>query len=81
MGSHTAYITRLYDHLAKWGRRMSQRVTVSDDQLAARRRGADRVGILPFLVDGSEVPEELTARYRGPVRDVHAGTKSENKDS
>ena len=75
MGSHTADITRLYDHLAKWGRRMSQRVTVSDDQLAARRRGADRVGILPFLVDGSEVPEELTARYRGPVRDVHAGTK------
>jgi hypothetical protein len=59
---------------------MSQRVTVSDDQLAARRRGADRVGILPFLVDGSEVPEELTARYRGPVRDVHAGTKSEVKD-
>jgi len=74
-GSHADDIARLYDHLAKWGRRMSQRVTVSDDQLAARRRGADRVGILPFLVDGSEVSEELTARYRGPVRDVQAGTK------
>ena len=80
-GSHADDIARLYEHLAKWGRRMSQRVTVSDDQLAARRRGTDRVGILPFLVDGSEVSDELTARYRGPVRDVHAGTKSENKDS
>lgn len=79
-GSHADDIARLYEHLAKWSRRMSQRVTVSDDQLAARRRGADRVGILPFLVDGSEVPEELTAKYRGPVRDVHAGTKSKVKD-
>jgi hypothetical protein len=26
-----------------------------------------RKGILPFLVDGSEVPEDLTAKYRGPV--------------
>jgi len=78
--SHADDIKRLYEHLAKWGRRMSQRVTVSDGQLAARRRGADRVGILPFLVDGSEVPEELTARYRGPVRDVHAGTNSKVKD-
>ncbi len=74
-GSHADDNARLYDHLAKWGRRMSQRVTVSDDQLAARRKGSDRVGILPFLVDGSEVPEALTARYRGPVRNVHAGTK------
>jgi len=26
-----------------------------------------RRGILPFLVDGSEVPDELTELYRGPM--------------
>ena len=27
-----------------------------------------RRGVLPFLVDGSEVPEELTQFYRGPAK-------------
>ena len=66
-----AEIRRLYDHLARWGRRMSQRVTVSDADIAAARGRSLRKGILPFLVDGSEVPEELTRAYRGPVRQRH----------
>ena len=60
-----AVIARLYDHLAGWGRRMSQRVTISDDQIAAARGRSARRGILPFLVDGSEVPEDLSEKYRG----------------
>ncbi|MGV6849489.1 MAG: sulfatase-like hydrolase/transferase [Marinibacterium sp.] len=64
-GAYKAEIDRLYEHLAAWGRRMSQRVTVSDDAIRSRRGASARKGILPFLVDGSEVPDALTARYRG----------------
>ena len=66
--AHGEVIVRLYDHLARWARRMSQRVTKSDAQIVAGRGASLRRGILPFLVDGSEVPDEMTARYRGPVR-------------
>ncbi|BDW86543.1 sulfatase-like hydrolase/transferase [Roseicyclus marinus] len=65
---HQAEIDRLYACLAGWGRRMSQRVTKSDAEILAGRGRSGRKGILPFLVDGSEVPEELTSRYRGPAR-------------
>ncbi|MCG6884784.1 MAG: sulfatase-like hydrolase/transferase [Silicimonas sp.] len=64
---HGEEIARLYDHLARWGRRMSQRVTRSDEQIRAMRSKSARRGILPYLYDGSEVPEELTVKYRGPV--------------
>jgi len=64
---HQEQIDRLYASLAEWGRRMSQRVTRSDAQIIAGRGRSLRRGILPFLVDGSEVPEELTAQYRGPA--------------
>ncbi|WP_108783798.1 sulfatase-like hydrolase/transferase [Pontivivens insulae] len=64
---HEAVRTTLYDHLARWGRRMSQRVTRSDAQIDAARGSSARRGILPFLKDGSEVPEELTAKFRGPA--------------
>ena len=63
--THQAEIDRLYGHLAEWGRRCAQRVTMSDEAIIARRGRSLRRGILPFLFDGSEVPEELTARYRG----------------
>jgi hypothetical protein len=64
---HGADIARLYDHLAKWGRRMSQRVTRSDADIETARGRSARRGILPFLKDGSEVPPDLTTAYRGPV--------------
>ncbi|KIN63769.1 Sulfatase [Sulfitobacter noctilucicola] len=63
--THKAEIERLYGLLAVWGRRMSQRVTKSEDDIKGMRGASLRKGILPFLVDGSEVPEELTAKYRG----------------
>ncbi len=65
--AHADIIARLYDHLAKWGRRMSQRVTRSEADLDAMRGRSVRRGILPFLKDGSEVPEMLTQKYRGRV--------------
>ncbi len=65
--AHQAEIDRLYGYLAQWGRRLAQRVTKSEDDIKAMRGRSLRRGILPFLVDGSEVDEELTARYRGPA--------------
>ena len=63
--AHQAEIGRLYDCLAEWGRRMAQRGTKSDAEIIGGRGKSARRGILPFLVDGSEVPEEMTAQYRG----------------
>ena len=65
--AHQSDIERLYGHLADWGRRMSQRVTTSDDDIKAMCGTSARLGVLPFLVDGSEVPDELTEKYRGPA--------------
>lgn len=69
--AHAEVIARLYDYLGQWGRRMSQRVTRSDADIDAMRGRSLRRGILPFLKDGSEVPAELTEKYRGPVSQNH----------
>ncbi|MDP2496136.1 sulfatase-like hydrolase/transferase [Shimia thalassica] len=63
--THQAEIDRLYGYLAQWGRRLAQRVTKSEEDIKAMRGRSLRKGILPFLYDGSEIPEELTENYRG----------------
>ena len=45
----------------------AQRVTKSDADIAAMRGRSLRRGILPFLADGTEVPEELLEKYVGPA--------------
>jgi arylsulfatase A-like enzyme len=65
--AHAAEIDRLYGYLAQWGRRLAQRVTKSEDDIKAMRGRSMRRGILPFLVDGSEVPADLTVKYTGPA--------------
>ncbi len=64
---HQAEIDRLYGYLAEWGRRMSQRVTKSDADIEAMKGRSLRRGILPFLADGTEVPEDLLEKYSGPA--------------
>ena len=66
--THQGEINRLYDHLFTWARRMSQRVTKSEDDIKAMRGKSLRRGILPFMADGSEVPEELSQFYRGEAK-------------
>lgn len=66
-GAHQHQIDRLYGCLARWGRRLAQRVTRSEDDIKAGRGRSLRQGIVPFLVDGTEVPQELIERYRGPA--------------
>lgn len=63
--AHDSQVKHMYDLLAQWGRRLSQRVTKSEDDIKAMRGRSLRRGIMPFLVDGSEVPDELTQKYRG----------------
>lgn len=80
--THAPQIDRMYEHLGHWGRRMAQRVTRSDAEIMAMRGGSMRRGILPFLVDGSEVPDDLTQKYRGPARQFHLDgpeTQEENQ--
>ena len=63
----------MYSFLAEWGRRMSQRVTKSEDDIKTMRGRSSRRGILPFLWDGSEAPEELTQYYRGSAPKRYVG--------
>ena len=68
---HNEIIDKLYLDLRHWGLRMSQRVTKSESDIIAMRGRSLRRGVLPFLVDGSEVPDELTEKYRGLIRQDH----------
>jgi len=69
--AHSAEIAQLRAHLHEWGLRMSQRVTKSEADIVAMRGSSTGKGVLPFLVDGSEVDERLTEKYRGPARQNH----------
>ncbi len=64
---HTEIIDLMYDRLGSWGRRMSQRVTVSDDQINAARTGGKQLGILIGVYEPDEVPPVASSKYRGPV--------------
>ncbi|MEO1732798.1 MAG: sulfatase-like hydrolase/transferase [Pseudomonadota bacterium] len=64
---HAQVRERLYDHLSKWGLRLSQRVTKSDQDIRDMRGRSRRRGVLLGLYDGTEVEEELTVKFRGRV--------------
>ena len=63
---HSEVIDLMYERLGKWARRMSQRTTVSEQQILDSS-GSRRKGILLGLFDGSEVPKELLEKYEGPA--------------
>jgi arylsulfatase A-like enzyme len=54
--------------LAQWGLRLSQRTTVSEAQIKAKRGSALRRGILIGVWDESDVPAELWSGYLGSDR-------------
>jgi len=67
---HTDIIDVMYDRLGKWGRRMSQRVTVSDDQIT-RRQGktpGGGVGIFIGHFEEGDVPEDARVKYTGKAQ-------------
>jgi arylsulfatase A-like enzyme len=68
LGGDPEYATvraEMYDHLFRWARRESQRVTVSDDAILKRRSagGSARKGILLGAWDESDVPPDILAVY------------------
>ncbi|MCT8162090.1 sulfatase-like hydrolase/transferase [Pseudoruegeria sp. SHC-113] len=61
---HAGVRAEMYGHLHHWARRMSQRLTVSDAQIMARRSGGSS-GVLLGVFDEADVPLEESAAYRG----------------
>ena len=67
--AHAEIISLMYDRLAEWARRCSQRTTVTDDRLLANREGGPLIrGVLIGVNEAEDIPAELSAAYRGPVR-------------
>ncbi len=64
---HRAAVAMMLERLRDWGLRDSQRVTVSDADIAAMVGKSGRRGILLGLFDEDDAAPELTAKYRGPV--------------
>jgi arylsulfatase A-like enzyme len=56
---------RLMAALNAWGLRLSQRTTLSEQQMRDRRGKSQRRGILIGVWDESDVPDELWSRYQG----------------
>ena len=73
---YAAVIDRMYTHLGQWARRMSQRTTLSDADIVAKRGKSTRKGILMFLFDGTEVPTALTEKLRGQARQDYTAEAS-----
>lgn len=65
---HAPIIEMMSARLSKWARRLSQRATVSDAAILARRGGSSTGGILIGVHDGDEVSPEAQAAYHGPAR-------------
>ena len=66
--AHNEIIDMMYQRLAKWARRPSQRTTRSEDQIKMMRGRSASVGVLLGAYDGSEYSEEAAAIYKGSVR-------------
>lgn len=63
--AHAGQRQRLTAALSEWGLRLSQRTTLSEQQIKNMRGKAMRRGILIGVWDESEVPDELWQEYRG----------------
>lgn len=64
--AHREQCERMYQALARWGLRQSQRTAISDERIAAMRGASVRKGILLGFWDESELPDELVhEKWRG----------------
>ncbi len=64
---HAGVVNLMYERLREWGLRMSQRLTVSDGDLARKRGKSLHKGILLGVYEPDELPPEFTAKQRVPV--------------
>ncbi len=63
--AHGAVIAEMYARLAQWGRRMSQRTTISDAEIEAKRGGPENVGMFIGVFDESEFAPQFTKKLTG----------------
>ncbi len=61
---YSSVINEMYDHLFTWARRMSQRTTLSEAAIVARRGKSARRGILLGVFDDDDTDEQMLKRYR-----------------
>ena len=65
---HQEVITMMYERLAVWARRQSQRTTRSDAQTIANHGRSQSRGVTLGIVDENDIPLPLTQYYRGKPR-------------
>ncbi|MXN64716.1 sulfatase-like hydrolase/transferase [Stappia sp. GBMRC 2046] len=65
---HAQIIELMYERLSRWARRLSQRTTVSDAEVVARRGNPYATGILIGVFDEDEIEPRWSEKYRGPAR-------------
>ena len=58
-------IDLMYDRLFTWARRVSQRVTISDEEIVAKRGKSRRKGIILGAYDVEDVDPEVMSKYTG----------------
>ena len=63
--AHKAVIDMMYQKLHQWARRMSQRVTITDEDIQLKSESDGGVGILIGVFDESEVSKEAARFYQG----------------
>jgi arylsulfatase A-like enzyme len=63
--AHEGVRARMAGALAAWGLRLSQRTTLSEEQIRGMSGATQRRGILIGVWDESDIPDELWQGYRG----------------
>ena len=63
--AHAGVIAEMYEHLAKWARRQSQRLTQSHQQVFDARSAGKAVGIVIGAWDEADLPARATQKYVG----------------
>ncbi|MEM9059010.1 MAG: sulfatase-like hydrolase/transferase [Pseudomonadota bacterium] len=64
---HAEVIAMMYQRLAKWSRRCSQRTTISDAQIEAGRGGSYNTGVIIGVWDEAQLPDDVRAFVTGPA--------------
>ncbi|KAE9632737.1 sulfatase-like hydrolase/transferase [Parasedimentitalea maritima] len=64
---HADVLEMMYNRLHQWSLRMSQRITLSDEQIISGRGKSGRKGILLGVYEPDEIDAGLTVKYLGPV--------------
>ncbi len=62
---YSSVIDTMYNHLAQWSRRQSQRTTISDEKILQARSKRRRTGVLLGVYDENEVPQDQRQVYQG----------------